>query len=152
MTFPEARAPGVSRLAPAARFASLAAVPLDRGGMADLTRLPLPHATEELVQLTIADGRATLTWPAKGFRARLPRDTAHFPDLNLWICNRGRSAFPWNGRHQSLGLEPVCAAFDLGTAVSAGPNPLETSGRPSARRFRAGEVFTTRHRIAVEAM
>lgn len=104
------------------------------------------------MQLTIADGRAALTWPAAGFRARPTRDATHFPDLILWISNWGRSAFPWNGRHQALGLEPVCTTFYLGTRISAGPNPLQTSGRPLARRFRAGEVFTTRHRIAVEAM
>lgn len=150
MTFPGAMEPGVSRLAPAARFADLAAVPLTAGGTADLSRLPLPYATEELVQLTDAGGRATLTWPGEGFRAHLTWDAAHFPDLILWVSNRGRAAFPWNGRHQALGLEPVCAAFDLGTRISAGPNPLQTATHPTARSFRAGEVFTTRHRIAVE--
>jgi hypothetical protein len=122
------------------------------GGTADLRRLPLAHATEELLQLTDAGGRATLTWPREGFRAHLTRDASHFPDLILWISNRGRTAFPWNGRHQALGLEPVCAAFDLGTGISAGPNPLQTAGHPTARSFRAGEVFTTRHRIEVEAL
>ena len=152
MTFPGALEPGVSRLAPAARFASLAAVPLALGGTADLRHLPLPHATEELVQLTDAGGRATLIWPGEGFRAHLTWDASHFPDLILWISNRGRRAFPWNGRHQALGLEPVCAAFDLGTEISAGPNPLQTATHPTARRFRAGEVFTTRHRIDIEAL
>jgi hypothetical protein len=152
MTFPGALEPGVSRLAPAARFASLAMVPLAHGGTADLRRLPLPHATEELVQLTDAGGGATLTWPSEGFRARLTWDATHFPDLILWISNRGRSAFPWNGRHQALGMEPVCAAFDLGIEISAGSNPLQTAGHPTARSFRAGEVFITRHRIAVEAI
>jgi len=137
-------------LAPAARFADLAAVPLTAGGTADLSRLPLPYATEELVQLTDAGGRATLTWPGEGFRAHLTWDAGHFPDLILWVSNRGRAAFPWNGRHQALGLEPVCAAFDLGTRISAGPNPLQTATHPTARSFCAGEVFTTRHRIAVE--
>ena len=152
MTFPGALEPGVSRLAPAARFASLAAVPLALGGVADLSRLPLPHATEELVQLTDAGGQATLTWPEEGFRAHLTWDAGHFPDLILWLSNRGRAAFPWNGRHQALGLEPVCAAFDLGAGISARPNPLQTATHPTARSFRAGEVFTTRHRIAVEAV
>ena len=152
MTFPGALEPGVSRLAPAARFASLAAVPLTQGGMADLSRLPLPHATEELVQLTNAGGRATLTWPGEGFRAHLTWEASHFPDLILWVSNRGRAAFPWNGRHQALGMEPVCAAFDLGTEISAGPNPLQTAGHPTARSFRAGDLFTTRHRIEVEAV
>ena len=152
MTFPGALEPGMSRLSPAARFASLADVPLAMGGTADLRRLPLAYATEELVQLTDAGGRATLTWPGEGFRAQLTWDASHFPDLILWISNRGRTAFPWNGRHQALGLEPVCAAFDLGTGISAGPNPLQTAGHPTARSFRAGEVLTTRHRIEVEAL
>jgi hypothetical protein len=83
MTFPGALEPGVSRLSLAARFASLAEVPLAMGGTADLRRLPLAHATEELVQLTDAGGRATLTWPGEGFRAHLTWDASHFPDLIL---------------------------------------------------------------------
>lgn len=152
MTFPGALEPGVSRLAPGARFASLEAVPLASGGTASLRHPPLPYTTEELVQLTDAGGRATLTWPDEGFRAHLTWDASHFPDLILWVSNRGRTGFPWNGRHQALGVEPVCAAFDLGTEISTGPNPLNAGGHPTARSFRAGEVFTTRHRIAVEAV
>jgi len=50
-----------------------------------------------------------------------------------------------------VGQEPVCASFDLGSGISAGPNPLQTATHPTARSFCAAEVFTTRHRIAVEA-
>ncbi|MFN5825500.1 MAG: hypothetical protein ACK446_00365, partial [Rhodobacterales bacterium] len=81
----------------------------------------------------------------------LTRDVGHFPDLILWVANRGRAAFPRNGRHQAVGQEPVCASFDLGSGISAGPNPLQTATHPTARSFCAAEVFTTRHRIAVEA-
>jgi hypothetical protein len=151
ITFPGFVEPEVSRLAHGARFETLSAVPTADGGQLDLSRLPLAMATEELVQILGAGGRATVTYPGEGFTAELTWQAEHFPDLVLWVSNRGRTAFPWSGRHQALGVEPVCAAFDLGTAVSAGTNPLSRTGRTTARTFRAGEVFTTVYRLAVRA-
>jgi hypothetical protein len=152
MTFPAEVEPGVSRLAEGAWFDSLGRVPLRGGGHADLSRLPLPFATEELVQLTHPGGEVALACPAEGFRVWMEWDAAHFPGLAVWVSNRGRAAYPWSGRHQAVGLEPVCAAFDLGPRVSAGANPLSRAGHPTARAFRAGEVFSTALRISVTAL
>ncbi len=152
MTFPAEVEPGVSRLAEGAWFDSLGRVPLRGGGHADLSRLPLPFATEELVQLTHPGGEVALSCPAEGFRVRMEWDAAHFPGLAVWVSNRGRAAYPWSGRHQAVGLEPVCAAFDLGPRVSAGANPLSQAGHPTARAFRAGEAFSTALRISVTAL
>ena len=109
----------------------------------DLTRLPVRVATEELVQLTRPDGRVTLTYPEEGFRVRMAWDAQHFPGLAIWVSNRGRTGYPWSGRHQAVGLEPVCAAFDLGQGISGSENPLSQAGHPTTRTFRAGEVFAT---------
>merc|ERR1711924_191292 len=70
------------------------------------------------------------------------------PSCLLWLSNRGRSTFPWNGTHCALGVEPICAAFDLGTAVSTNPkNPIAASGVPTCIQFKASETWTTRYRI-----
>jgi hypothetical protein len=152
MTFPAAVEPGVSALARGATFDRLDRVPLAAGGHADLTRLPLPVSTEELVQLTAPGGRVALSCPAEGWQVRLSWNADHFPGLVVWVSNRGRSAWPWSGRHQAVGLEPACAAFDLGPRLSSLPNPLSRSGHPTARTFRAGEVFTTALRIEAAAI
>jgi hypothetical protein len=150
MTFPAAVEPGVSILAEGATFDRLDRVPLRAGGNADLSRLPLAVATEELVQLTRPEGQVALTYPAEGFRVRMTWDQSHFPGLAVWVSNRGRRDYPWLGRHQAVGLEPVCAAFDLGPRISRAANPLSRLGHPTARSFRAGEVFTTALRIEVQ--
>ncbi len=152
MTFPAPIEPAVSQLAEGAPFASLTAVPLRGGGTTDLTHLPLPHATEELVQLTAPQGRIVLAYPAEGFRVTMTWDASHFPGLVIWMSNRGRTAYPWSGRHQAVGLEPVCAAFDLGPRISTAPNPLSANGHVTARQFCAGQPFTTTLRISVSPL
>lgn len=151
MVFPAEVEPGVSRLLPGGRFDGLDAVPAVAGGTLDLTRLPLPFATEELVQLTAPEGQIELCYPAEKARVRLEWDAGIFPGLLIWISNGGRSAFPWSGRHYALGLEPVCSAFDLGALISAAPNPLSLSGHPTAHTFRVGRPLTTSLRISVSA-
>jgi hypothetical protein len=152
MTFPAAVEEGVSLLAEGVVFDRLDRVPLRAGGYGDLSRLPLAEATEELVQLTRPEGQVALSCPAEGYRVRMTWDATHFPGLAIWVSNRGRSAPPWSGRHQAVGLEPVCAAFDLGTGISARPNPLSRRGHPTSRAFRAAEVFTTVLRIEVSGI
>jgi hypothetical protein len=152
LTFPGALEPGISRFSPGAEAASLAQVPLIAGGRVDATRLPLPFATEELVQIAGASGRVALDYPAEGFRAEMTWDRALFPSVILWLSNRGRQAAPWSGRHLAVGVEPVAAAFDLGTAISAGDNPISRRGVATAVDFRAGQPVTKRYHIAVQPL
>jgi hypothetical protein len=151
MVFPAEVEPGVSRLAPGAAFADLAAVPATGGRTCDLTRLPLPWPTEELVQLAVASGRAELRHVDDGVTVTLDWDATHFPSLVLWFSNRGRTAWPWSGRHMAIGIEPVAAAFDLGTAISAGANPLGARGVATAVELHPGRPFRTRYRIGVQS-
>jgi hypothetical protein len=121
------------------------------GARCDVSRLPLPHATEELVQLLDMPGHASLRNCNEGYRIRMAWNREHFPSALLWLSNGGRQSPPWSGRHFALGFEPVCSAFDLGTQISATDNPISRRGTPTARRFRADEHFVTRYRISVEA-
>jgi hypothetical protein len=130
--------------------APIGAVPTRTGGLVDARALPLAAAAEDLLQLINADGSVGLLNRAEGYRVRVTWDRTHLPGLLLWFSNCGRTAYPWCGRHLALGVEPVCSAFDLGTQISAAPNPLNQHGIPTARRFCAGDVFATRYRIAVE--
>ena len=141
-----------SLLAPDAVFSDLSAVPLATGGAVSLARLPLPGKSEELVQLCGVSGDFVLRYPAEGFQVRLSWNIDHFPSVLLWVSNRGRSYAPWNSRHTALGIEPVCSAFDLGPAVSAGTNPIAQGGTPTAVAFAPERDFVTRYRIAVEPL
>ena len=150
VTYPTAVAPEAPLFAPDRRLADLAAIPLRNGGTLDATSLPFEQEAEELIQLAGAEGTIALHNRAEGYRVRLSWNAEHFPSLLLWFSNRGRKGAPWSGRHVALGIEPVCAPFDLGTAVAIANNPIAQSGTPTARQFRADEAFITRYRISAE--
>ncbi|MBO6604558.1 MAG: hypothetical protein JJ938_10465 [Roseicyclus sp.] len=146
-TFPGVVEPGVSRLAPDLTFESLEAVPTHQGPIA-LSRLPLPVDTEELVQLFGVAGRVTLCNHAEAYEAWIAFDQTVFPSVLLWVSNRGRRAYPWNGRFTAVGIEPLRGAFDLGPEISSNPaNPIARSGIPTALELTEGEVFTTSYQI-----
>ncbi len=150
-TFPVDAEPGISRLAHDA-VARLGEVPDASGGHFDLTRYPLPIATEEIVLVAPVDGHASLVNHAERYRVDLRWDRTAFPALNLWISNRGRTAYPWNGRHLALGIEPIAAPWDLGIAVARNPSsPLATKGIRTSIAFRAGETWSTSYSVEVSA-
>lgn len=123
--YPVPAEPGVSRLQPGAAFTSLAAAPLVDGGRVDLTRLPLPFDTEELLQVQDLTGPLRLDYLDAGWSVELDWDRDLLPDAMLWISQRGRRHAPWNGRHAALGLEPLNASFDLARVASPPPtHPL----------------------------
>ena len=148
--FPLDVEPGLGLLQPGASFEGLESVPGRDGGSLSLARLPLAENTEELVQLVGVSGGFRLHHP-EGWAVTLDWDSDHFPSLLLWISNRGRAYAPWNGRHVGLGVEPVCAGFDLGPAISTAPNPISAGGTATARAFDPEHPFTTRYRIGVTA-
>lgn len=147
-TFPLDVEPGQGLLQPGATFSDLAEIPSRSGGNFSLAALPLPENTEELVQLCGVSGGFRLQHP-DGWHVTLDWDTSHFPSLLLWISNRGRAYAPWNSRHVALGVEPVCAAFDLGPAVSTAPNPISAAGIATAQTFDPDHPFSTHYRIGV---
>lgn len=149
--FPLDVEPGQGLLEPGASFSTLDAVPTRAGSTMSLRSLPLAADTEELVQLCGAAGTFRLRHPSEGWQVYLDWDAQVFPSLLLWISNRGRGYAPWDGRHIALGAEPVCAAFDLGSAVSNAPNPIASAGTATSVRLDPSSSFTTGYRIGVEA-
>lgn len=121
------------------QFAPVSAVPLRAGGTLDIRKLPLPVNAEEVVQVLDGRGAMRLRNRAEGYDVRLSWNAEDFPSCLLWLSNRGRTFEPWSGRHLALGVEPVCSAFDLGTAISSGSNPLSARGIATARSFEAGK-------------
>ncbi len=152
LTYPATVEPGAALFASGQRFTDLAQVPARDGGVRDATALPYAENIEELLQLNHTGGTAALANLAEGYRVRLHWQREHFPSLLLWLSNRGRTAYPWNGRHLAVGIEPVCSPFGLGVATAGADNPIARGGTPTARAFAAGEHFVTRYRIAAEAL
>ena len=143
-TTPTPFEPGISRLKSDARNVLLTQLP------EDVTRLPLDYPTEELVLVVGHHGSARLTNHVERYSVSLSWDPEVFPACLLWLSNRGRDYFPWNRRFLGLGIEPIRAAFDLGTAVSRSrSNPLWRSGIPCTYSFSPEKDFETTYSIAV---
>ncbi|MGP1396040.1 MAG: hypothetical protein ACTS3R_11070 [Inquilinaceae bacterium] len=151
-TFPGTVEPAAPLFAIDRQFDTLRAVPGRDLTTVDAAQVPLPVATEELLQLDGIQGRAALAYRSEGFRVILEWDAASFPSLLLWYSNRGRPAPPWNGRHLALGMEPICSPFGLGIATARADNPIARAGTPTTRAFSAGEVWTTRYRLSAEPL
>lgn len=151
-SFPMAVEPGVSQILADQEFDALEQVPT-AGRPRDLTRLPLDENTEELVQLQGVTGTATLSNLDDHYQATLYFDPGVFPSVLLWVSNRGRQYYPWNGRFTALGIEPLRGAFDLGPDVGAWTsNPIARQGIPTHLSLAAGEVFTTTYSLEAGAL
>ena len=153
---PHAWTPPVPLACAIARFCSdVRGVPLDRipllnGGSEDITSLPLPYAEEEIVLVSGVSGEAVLRNLEDRYTVALSWDARVFPACQLWLSNRGRSAYPWNSRFRALAIEPVCAAFDFGTWVSRHRgNPLWRAGVPCTVSLSPDEPFETSYCIVV---
>ncbi|WP_395818476.1 hypothetical protein [Devosia sp.] len=152
-TYPVDAEPGVSKLAHGGVFESLQAARDKNGAPMDLSRHPLAVVTEEVVLVGHADGHARLTNRADRYRVDLHWEAKDFPSCNLWISNRGRTAFPWNGRHCALGIEPVAAPWDLGVAVARNEaSPLRAAGVRTATDFTGGVLWKTSYSIEVSSL
>ncbi len=150
-SFPGDVEPDAALFAPGRQWSTFDSVDARDGTLIDGGSVPLDRNAEELLQLVGIDGVAALHYRDEGFRARLEWQKEHFPSLLLWYSNRGRRAYPWEGKHLALGVEPVCAAFDLGPAVSTADNPLASPTAPTSLSFHPDQPFITRYRLSVEA-
>ena len=136
LTYPGVFEKGVSRVAHARVCDGLHSTPMIDGATRSFSSLPLPFDTEELLLVAGHNGVARLTNHTERYRVVMEWDPAVFPSVLMWISNRGRGFAPWNGRFLGLGVEPVCAPFDLGYAHAVNPNsPLRALGVPTATRF-----------------
>lgn len=129
---------------------SLTAIPTPSGEILDASRLPFAGNSESLLLLTGVQGSFRLKYHSEQYQVILRWNHNDFPSLLLWISNRGRQEAPWSGRHLALGVEPVCAAFDLGTDISRSNNPLCQSGVKTVLELQADSLWTTQYSITVE--
>jgi len=142
--------PHIARFRSDTRQIPLDRIPLLAEGVEDITRLPLPYAAEEAVLVTGHSGRAILTNVDEGYTVTLSWDPATFPACQLWLSNQGRENYPWNGRFLAVGIEPICAAFDLGSTVSRNRyHPLWRAGISTAATVTPSTVFNTSYRISL---
>lgn len=139
-----------SLFAPDRQVSSLAAVPDARGGTVDAARLPLPRPAEDLLQINGTDGNFALRFENVKARIVLRWDAGVFPSVLLWYSNKGIADAPFSGRHQAMGIEPICGAFAFGLAPARGENPIARSGIPTAVALSPDRALVTSYSISAE--
>lgn len=148
-SYPTAVEPGADVLESDQVFTSLSAARSVTGETVDLSAYPLTERTESLFQLCGVDGSVAVANAEEAYRFELSWNPLQFPSCLIWVSNAGRGAWPWSHRHYALGVEPVCSAFDLGIAASAGDNPISAAGVATTMELRPGIPMDIEYRMGV---
>ena len=149
-TYPMQAEPGVSRLRPGLVASTLKALPAEGGTTLDVTRLPLPFKTEELLQVADCKPPFVLRYAAQDAEVLLDWDATQLPDALLWISNGGRAHAPWAGTHYALGIEPDNSCFDL-TSVATPPE-IHPLAKRAGLQLRAGVPLSIAYRLSARAL
>lgn len=125
-------------LAPGARFDRLEAVPTvwKEPAAADCSLFPAREGFIDILQIVQKRGGGpgwmTALCREGGYLWFSLKNTDQLPATVMWMENRGRHAFPWNGRNCCIGLEDICGSFADGLAASLAPNPMSREGVPTS--------------------
>lgn len=121
------RHPGQVREGEQQEFASLAAIP-QPGGPIDMSHVPLSPRMDRNVQLCGMKSPLVGRYLDEGAGFELDWDRTQLPSLMIWHTDGGIGGEPWRNQFRGIGLEPLASAFDLNTAQSAKPNPINRRG------------------------
>lgn len=116
------------------------------GQPVDLRHVPAHDAdTEDIACVTdLVDGTYRVSSPTRGVEVEVGFDHGRHPYLWLWQVHGGGHGYPWWGRTQCLGLEPVSSWPHLGVT--------QARANGTAATIAAGEVITTVTTVRADAI
>lgn len=120
------------------KFQDLAKVPMLQRNLTDddCSRFPRRKGFEDLLQIFKRPGPnpawSAVAFPDQGYLWFSLKDAAVLPGTVLWLSNRGRHSFPWNGRNLSLAVEDTCSYFANGIKDSLAANCITRAGFKTA--------------------
>ena len=103
-------------------FSSLDKVEGFNGEIIDLSKPPFEGNFEDLFQLCGIDGNLSVENYEENYKFNYNWNPSHFSSVLMWVSNRGRTEYPWNSNHVTVGLEPISSAFGLSTHISTNSN------------------------------
>lgn len=146
LTYPGSLDPSTASM-PRSRFRDLRLVPARSGGTLDLSRLPLPRRTEEVVQLLTVTSPVHARYLREAATLTIRWDHGLLPSVLLWISDRSLTGPPWSGRYRGVGIEPIASAFDLPPSVSTRPNPIASWGVSTDVVLQPGSPLLTHYSL-----
>ena len=71
----------------------------------------------------------------------------------MWVSNKGRTEYPWNSNHVTMGFEPITSAFGLSTHVSTNnENPIVKRNVPTTIKFFKDLPFETHYSFSIHQL
>ena len=117
----------------------------------NLSKPPFDGNFEDLFQLCGTDGSIAIENYKDNYKFKYNWNPNHFSSVLIWISNKGRSEYPWNKKHITVGLEPMTSAFGLSPYVSNNKkNPINIRGVPTYLKFFKNFDWNTYYSFSIE--
>ena len=134
-------------------FFSITKVISNNNKYIDLSSPPFDGNYEDLFQLCGVDGKMVVENYIDNYRLSYDWDPNHFSSILMWISNKGRSEFPWNENHITVGLEPITSAFGLSTHISKNSrNPISSKGISTSIKFYKNKTWITNYSFTLQKL
>ena len=71
----------------------------------------------------------------------------------MWVSNKGRSEYPWNSNHVTVGFEPITSVFGLSTHISTNSeNPIAKRGVLTAIKLFKDQPLETNYSFSISKL
>ena len=134
-------------------FESLEKVMGLNGENIDLSMPPFKGNYEDLFQLCGVDGNVSIENYEDNYILDFKWNPSHFTSVLMWVSNKGRTEYPWNSNHVTMGFEPITSAFGLSTHVSTNnENPIVKRNVPTTIKFFKDLPFETHYSFSIHQL
>ena len=123
------------------------------GNIIDLSSPPFKGNYEDLFQLCGVDGNVTVENYEENYKLDFQWDPLHFSSVLMWVSNNGRTEYPWNSNHITMGFEPITSAFGLSTHISTNSkNPIAKRNIPTSIKLFKNKPLKTEYSFSISKL
>ena len=119
----------------------------------DISKPPFEGNFEDLFQLCGIDGTVSIENYEENYKFNFDWNPRHFSSVLMWVSNKGRTEYPWNSNHVTLGFEPITSVFGLSTHISTNSeNPIAKRGILTAIKLFKDQPLETNYSFSINKL